>query len=74
MAIRVNVTGHSNDVGFGAIGQYVGPASADVPEGTTSPVGDRHVADIAVELAELTVGGAIEEPHMGGLTLGGEAI
>jgi hypothetical protein len=74
MAIRVNVTGTSNDVGFGAVGQSVWPAPEGVPEGTTPPVGDRRVADIAAELPGVTVGTHQRAAIGAFLALGVEAL
>jgi hypothetical protein len=61
---RASVTGSANDVGFGAAGRAIGLVPDGMPNGTTSPVGRWHVAGIAVELADTTVGDPINEPHV----------
>ena len=51
------------DVGFGAAGQRIGPVPGGGPRGTTSPVADWHVPDLAAKLAEVTAAGAtVKEP------------
>ena len=72
--VRVNVTGSSNDVGFEAGGPSIGLVPGGMPKGTTSPVGYRQVADIALQLADVTTGRSTDEPHTSVLTLGVEAL
>lgn len=69
--VRVDVIGSSHDVGFDAAGQHIGLMPGGMPKGTTSPVGDWHVADIGVGL---TVGGPTNEPQLSVFTLGVEAL
>jgi hypothetical protein len=71
---RVNVTGSSNEVGFEAAGSTIGMVPGDEPKGTTSPMGYRQFAGIALELADLTVGGSTDEPHASVLRFGVEAL
>jgi hypothetical protein len=73
-AVRTNVTGSSNDVGAEGAGQSSGLVPGGMPKGTTSPVGRWPVADIALGLADRTVGGPTDEPHTSVLTLGVEAL
>ena len=50
-------------VGFDAAGQHIGLVPGGGPQGMTSPVAYRHVADIEAKLAEVTAAGAIvKEP------------
>lgn len=72
--IRVNATDAPSDAAFDAAGQDVGLAPSGLLNGTRSPVGDRHARKIAVEPAELTVGGPANEPRLSVLTLAVEAL
>jgi hypothetical protein len=72
-SLRVNVTGSSHDVGFEDAG-HIGLVPGGMPNGTTSPVGDWRVPDIAVELADVTYGGPTDERRLSVLTLGVEAL
>ena len=72
--VRVNVTDSSNDVGFEAAARSSGLVPDGMPKDTTNPVGRWHVADIAVELPDLTVGGPTAERHLSILMLGVEAL
>jgi hypothetical protein len=69
--IRVNATDAPSDAAFGAAG--VGLAPNGSPDGTRSTARDRHAGKIAVEPAELTVGGPANEPRLSVLTLAVEA-
>jgi hypothetical protein len=69
-AVRVNVTGSSYDGGLEAACPSVGLVPGGMPKGTASPVGTWHVADVAVELADVTVGGPTDVPQLSVLTLG----
>jgi hypothetical protein len=71
---QVDVTGSSNDARLEAAGHDIGLVPGGVPRGTTSRVGYRRRADIAAELADVTVGGPTDEPEMSALTLGVEAL
>jgi hypothetical protein len=72
--VRVNVTGSTNDVGVEPAGQLVGPVPGGVPIGARAPVDYRPVADIVVELADVTVGDPTNERHVSVLTLGVQAL
>lgn len=73
MAMQVNVTGPSNNIGFEG-GPPIGLVPGGMPKGTTSPVGNRQVADIALQLADVTIGESTDEPHMSVRALGVEAL
>jgi hypothetical protein len=72
--VRVKVTGASSDAGVDAAGQHFGLVRGGVAKHPTSPMGDWHVAAIAVELAEVNVGGPTDGPRPSVLTLGVEAL
>ena len=70
----MNVADSSNEVGVVADGPSIGLSPGGMPKGATPPVGSWHVAGIAVELAEVTVGGPTDEPRLSVLTFGVEAL
>jgi hypothetical protein len=72
--VRVNATGSSDDVGFEAARQCSGLVPGGMPTETTSPVGYWRVADIAVELADATVGVPTDERQLRVLTLDANAL
>jgi hypothetical protein len=72
--VPVNVTDSSNDAGFEGADRYVGLMPGGTPTGTTSSVHSWHLADIAVELADVSVRAQTDEPPVSVLTLGVETL
>jgi hypothetical protein len=72
--IEINVTGSSNDVGFGVAGECIGLGPGGMPQGGRPSVDYRHVTDVEAQLTDLTAAGAADEPHFSVFALSVDAL
>jgi hypothetical protein len=71
--VEASVNGSANDAGIGGAGRSVGPDPDGTPKRMTRRARE-HVADIAVELAQLRFRGPIGDSEVSVLALGVEAF